>query len=82
MFHDSAYMVGMHWLWWLLWLPLLGIIFFSPWGRSARRDKPSRETPPETPPEVLRRRLAAGEITPQEYEQCKALLDRDAPGTG
>ena len=34
--------------------------------------------PRETPHEVLRRRLANGEITPQEYEGRKALLDRDA----
>jgi uncharacterized membrane protein len=27
---------------------------------------------------MLRRRLAAGEITPQEYEDRKALLDRDS----
>jgi uncharacterized membrane protein len=27
---------------------------------------------------VLQRRLASGEITPEEYEQRKALLDRDA----
>ena len=37
------------------------------------RDKPPRETPHE----VLRRRLAAGEITTDEYEQRKALLGRD-----
>jgi len=27
---------------------------------------------------VLRRRLANGEITPPQYEERKALLDRDA----
>ena len=31
--------------------------------------------PRETPHQILQRRLAAGEITPQEYEQRKALLD-------
>jgi uncharacterized membrane protein len=27
---------------------------------------------------VLKRRLANGEIAPEQYEQLKALLDRDA----
>lgn len=78
MFHDGAYMVGMHWFWWLFWIALLAAIFWAPWGTPLRRDKPPRETPHE----LLRRRLATGEITTQEYEQRKALLDRDAPGAG
>lgn len=34
-------------------------------------------TPPESPHAVLRRRLASGALTPQQYEEHKALLDRD-----
>lgn len=78
MFHDGAYMIGMHWFWWLFWIALVALIFFSPWGTPIRRGKPQRETPHE----VLRRRLASGEITAQEYEQRKALLDRDTSGAG
>ena len=62
MFHDGAYMVGMHWFWWLFWIALLAAIFWAPWGTPLRRDKPPRETPHE----LLRRRLATGEITTQE----------------
>lgn len=64
---------GMHALWWLFWLVLVGL---AVWGllslgpRSRRRDR-------ESPHEVLRRRLAAGEITPEVYERTKAILDRD-----
>jgi len=72
MFHDGGYMIGMHWFWWLFWVALM-VIFFTPWGTPVRRGKPPRETPHE----LLRRRLATGEITTQEYEQRKALLDRD-----
>ena len=75
MFHDSTYMLGMHWFWWLFFLALLAALFFAPWGYPVRRNRPARESPHE----VLRRRLAAGEITPQEYQQRKALLDRDDP---
>ena len=75
MFYDGGSMMGMHWFWWLFWVALLAAIFFAPWGFAGRGGKPPRETAHE----VLRRRLATGEITPQEYEQRKALLDRDAP---
>lgn len=77
-FHDGGYMIGMHWFWWLFWIALVAAIFFTPWGAPVRRGKPPRETPHE----VLRRRLAGGEITTQEYEQRKALLDRDTSSAG
>ncbi|MBP6502634.1 MAG: SHOCT domain-containing protein [Rhodoferax sp.] len=32
------------------------------------------------PHEVLQRRLASGEITTQDYEERKRVLDRDRPG--
>lgn len=73
-FYDhGGYMIGMHWFWWLFWVAVLGVIFLVLSGSTVRRDGASRETPHE----VLRRRLAAGEITTDEYEQRKALLDRD-----
>ena len=78
MFHDGSYMIGMHWFWWLFWVALIATIFFTPWGAPVRRGK----LPRETPHEVLRRRLATGEITAPEYEQRKALLDRDSPTAG
>ena len=77
--YDGGYMVGgMHGLWWLFWLVLLGVLVFGGWGRSGGRRNRSRETPRDTPHELLHRRLAGGEITPAEYEERKSLLDRDA----
>ena len=75
MFHDGSYMVGMHGFWWLFWLLIIGVWFFSGWRRSGRRGDRQREDAHE----VLSRRLAGGEITPQQYEERKALLDRDVP---
>jgi putative membrane protein len=78
MFHDGGfYMGGMHGLWWLFWIILIGAWAYSICGRPERR-RGFRETPHE----VLRRRLANGEIDTQEYEQRKALLDRDARKPG
>ena len=74
MFYDGGYMIGMHWFWWLFWVVVVAAILYAPWSSPGRRGKPPRETPHE----VLRRRLASGEVTPQEYEQRKALLDCDA----
>jgi len=74
MFHDGGYMVGMHAWWWLFWVILIGVLFVALRGGSARRHPTGRESPSA----VLQRRLAAGEITPQQYEERRALLDRDA----
>ena len=73
-FGDGFYMGGMHGLWWLFWIVLIAAVFYATWGRASGGRRGSRETPHE----VLRRRLASGEIDAQEYEQRKALLDRDA----
>lgn len=76
MFYDGAYMGGMHAWGWLFWALVIGVVLFAGWGRSGRRGGHPRETPLE----VLKRRLASGEITPQQYEERKALLDRDSTG--
>ena len=77
-FGDGFNMGGMHGLWWLFWIVLIGALVYATWGRPSERQR----GPGETPHEVLRRRLANGEIDGQEYEQRKALLDRDAGKTG
>ena len=77
MFHDGGYLGGMHGEWWILWLLVIGIALFYVWQRPSRRgDAPEYELP-DDPHEVLRGRLASGAITPQQYEEPKALLDRD-----
>ena len=77
-FGEGFYMGGMHGLWWLFWIVLIAAVVYASWGRASGRRRGSRETPHE----VLRRRLASGEIDAQEYEQRKALLDRDAGRSG
>jgi putative membrane protein len=75
MFYDgSTFMGGMHWFWWIFWAVLVGVVVFYGWGRQGAQ----RHRPHETPHAVLQRRLASGEIAPEEYEKRKALLDRDA----
>ena len=74
MFDNSGYMVGMHGFWWMFWLLLVGGLVLVGWGNPGVRGARPRESPHE----VLRRRLAKGELTPAQYEEHKALLDRDS----
>jgi putative membrane protein len=79
MYHD---MDG----WWMIWGGLMMLLF---WGglvalvvwvvRSLTgQDHGGRETPLE----IARRRYAAGEITPQEYERLTQDLTRPLAGSG
>ena len=79
MFYDGGYsMGGMHGLWWFFWMVLIGVLVFCGWSSpSAKRQRPRK-----TAPNVLQRRLASGAIAPEQYEQRKALLDRDAKAPG
>ena len=66
-------MMGMHTLWWVFWIAVVfGLVFWGWGGSPARRDRPR-----ETPHEVLGRRLANGEISTEEYEKRKEVLNRD-----
>ncbi|MBT9466946.1 SHOCT domain-containing protein [Hydrogenophaga sp.] len=76
MFNGYGYMMGMHGGWWIL-LLAIGAALFYVWQRPDPGGKETDDTPRETPHELLRRRLASGAITPQQYEEHKALLDRD-----
>lgn len=61
---------GMHVFWWLFWIAVMVVLFTSLSPTSRRQS--------ERPLEILQRRYAAGEITTQEYEERKAVLERDA----
>lgn len=75
MFYDGGYMMGgMHGLWWVLWIAvLIGLVAFYVWGPPGARRRDARDTPLD----MLKRRLASGELSPEEYEKRKALLDGD-----
>lgn len=75
MFGDGAYMIGMHGLWWLFWIVVIGLLLLFAWGPGQRGAGRS-----ETPREILLRRLSSGDITPAQYEERRALLDRDGAG--
>lgn len=77
MFNGNGYMGGMHGGWWIVLMLAVGAVLFLAWQRSGPRGGTSVDQQQETPHAVLRRRLASGAITPQQYEEHKTLLDRD-----
>ncbi len=82
MFHDGGYMMGMHGMWGTFWpivfVVVIVVVAFLFFGRG--RIGSGRDRPTETPHDVLRRRLARGDLTPGEYAERKVILDRDGAG--
>jgi putative membrane protein len=70
MYDAPHYMIGMHWIWWLVWIAVIA----AAWWTLARRTAAQAEP---TPIERLQRRYADGEITTEVYEEQKATLLRD-----
>lgn len=60
----------------LFWGAIIGLVIWLVRGGAA-----PRAPAPEDPRTLLDRRLASGELTPEEYEQRRALLDRSKSGT-
>lgn len=78
MLHETGGLFfGMHLFWWLFWLFLIGIAFatVTPVPKHLTRSG-------ERALDILRRRYAAGQVTSDEYEKRKAVLERDEPGAG
>ena len=71
MYHEHGHFWGMHWIWWVLWIILIICIFVTPWAIPGERKKK------DSPLDILRKRYAAGELTTEEYEKRKKILDED-----
>lgn len=63
---------GMHFFWWLAWIALI-IAFLSTMASASRRTVRLRH---DEALGILQRRYAAGEITTQEYEERKRVIER------
>ena len=61
---------GMHMVWWIIWIVFIFIIFglYEPVPR-----KKNKENAPFT---ILQKRFASGEITKEEYEERKKILEK------
>jgi putative membrane protein len=70
MFYNNYYW-GMHFGWWLIWVIMLFWIFATPY------DIPGQRRKRDTPLEILQKRFAAGQITNDEYQEKRKILEND-----
>ena len=69
--YNGYHFGGMHFIWWLIWIMFLLTIFASPYeipGQRSRR---------QSPLDILQNRLASGQITNEEYQEKKTMLEND-----
>lgn len=66
-----GYFWGMHFIWWIIWLLMIVWIFFTPWTIRNRVSNKSSAI------DILQERFAKGEISKEEYEERKSILQRD-----
>lgn len=66
---DNYHFLGMHFLWWLLWIIFLFWIFAIPYNIPGQRSKK------DSPLDILNKRLASGEINDKEYQEKKKLIE-------
>jgi len=62
---------GMNLFWWFVWIILLIWIFALPY------DIPSQRKRKDSPLDILQKRFASGEITKEEYQEKKKILEND-----
>jgi putative membrane protein len=60
-------------IWWVLWIILIFWIFATPYNIPGQRKKN------DSPLDILRKRFASGEITNDEYQEKKKILEHDMP---
>ena len=69
--YDGYHFGGMHLIWWFIWVMFLFWIFATPY------DIPGQQKKKDSPLDILRKRLASGQITNEEYLEKKKILESD-----
>ncbi|NWJ49997.1 MAG: SHOCT domain-containing protein [Bacteroidetes bacterium] len=69
--YNSTYYWGMDLIWWCVWLVLLFWIFAVPYNIPGQRNKK------DSPLDILQKRFATGQITADEYQEIKKILEND-----
>jgi len=72
MFYNY-YFGGMALVWWAVWMIMIIWIFAIPYNIPGQRHKK------ETALDILKKRLASGEIAEKEYYEKKSIIQYEAP---
>ena len=67
--YGGYHFLGMHAIWWIIWIFILFWIFAIPYNIPGQRSKK------ESHLDILEKRLASGEIDQEEYLQKKKILE-------
>ena len=70
MFYNN-YFGGMHFFWWAFWVMMLIWVFAIPYNIPGQRFKV------DSPLDTLKKRLASGQITTEQYQELKKTLGID-----
>ena len=69
MYYDGYHFFGMHLLWWFIWGSMLFWVFATPFYVPGQQKKKNSSF------EILRQRFASGQITTEEYQEKKKILE-------
>jgi len=69
--YEGSYFWGMDIIWWFIWICLVVWIFALPY------DIPGQRKRKNSPLDVLKARFAAGQITKDEYQESKKILENN-----
>jgi len=70
-FFHSYFFFGMHLLWWIFFFMLVVWVYATPY------DIPGQKRKPDAPLDILKKRLASGEISEDEYLYLKRILENE-----
>jgi putative membrane protein len=69
--YNGYHFGGMHFIWWVVWIILILWVFAIPY------DIPGQRKKKDSALDILQKRLAAGQITKEDYQEHKALIEKD-----
>lgn len=67
--YNNYHFWGMHFIWWFIWIIILFWIFATPYNIPGQRVKK------DTPPDILKKRFASGQINSEEYQEQRRILE-------
>ncbi len=69
--YEGYHFWGMHLIWWFIWIFFIIWVFATPWGVPGQRKKK------DSPLDILQKRFASNQISKEEYQERKKILEND-----